>query len=99
MEQHQCNFELSSCVCVDFMDIYIYFIRGPEVITFQSGSVSHSVVCDSLRPQTVSSPGSSARGISHLRMLGWVAVSSPEDLPDPGIEPGSPASAGRFFIV
>ena len=25
------------------------------------------------------------------RMLEWVAILSPEDLPDPGIEPGSPA--------
>ena len=46
-----------------------------------------------------SPPGSSVYGISLARILEWVAISSPEDLPDPGIEPGSPALAGRFFII
>ena len=35
-------------------------------------------------------PGSSVHGISQARILEWVA-SSPGDLPDPGIEPASPA--------
>ena len=34
-------------------------------------------------------PGSSVHGILQARILEWVAISSPEDLPDPGIEPGS----------
>ena len=38
-----------------------------------------------------SPPGSSVHGISQARILGWVAIPSPRDLPDPGIEPGSPA--------
>ena len=37
-----------------------------------------------------SPPGSSVHGISQARKLEWVA-SSPGDLPDPGIEPASPA--------
>ena len=36
-------------------------------------------------------PGSSVHRISQARILEWVAVPSPGDLPDPGIEPGSPA--------
>ena len=36
-------------------------------------------------------PGSSVHGILQARVLEWVAISSPGDLPDPGIEPGSPA--------
>ncbi|CAN0222692.1 unnamed protein product [Rangifer tarandus platyrhynchus] len=36
-------------------------------------------------------PGSSVHGIFWARTLEWVAISSPGDLPDPGIEPGSPA--------
>ena len=36
-------------------------------------------------------PGSSVRGIFQARVLEWVAISSPGDLPYPGIEPGSPA--------
>ena len=42
-----------------------------------------------------SPPGSSAHGVSQARILKWVAISSSRDLPDPGIEPGSPALAGR----
>ena len=29
-------------------------------------------------------------GILQARILEWIAISSPWDLPDPGIEPGSP---------
>ena len=35
-------------------------------------------------------PGSSVHRILQARILEWVAISSPEDLPDPRIEPGSP---------
>ena len=38
-----------------------------------------------------SPPGSSVHGIVQARILEWVAIPSPGDLPDPGIEPGSPA--------
>ena len=36
-------------------------------------------------------PGSSVRGIPQARMLEWVAISPPANLPDPGIELASPA--------
>ena len=36
-------------------------------------------------------PGSSVNGILQTRIFEWVAFPSPGDLPDPGIEPGSPA--------
>ena len=36
-------------------------------------------------------PGSSVHGISQARILEWVAISFPADLPDPGIKLGSPA--------
>ena len=35
--------------------------------------------------------GSSAHGISQARILEWVVISSPGDLPHPGIKPTSPA--------
>ena len=44
--------------------------------------------CD---PTDCSPPGSSVRGISQARILEWLAISFSRDLPDPGIEPGSPA--------
>ena len=37
-------------------------------------------------------PGSSVRGIVQARILEWVTISISRDLPDPGIEPVSPAS-------
>ena len=46
-----------------------------------------------------SPPGSSVHGISQERILEWVAVSFSRDVPDPGIEPTSPALAGRFFTT
>ena len=42
-------------------------------------------------------PGSSGHRILQARILKWVAMPPLEDLPDPGIEPVSPALAGSFF--
>ena len=38
-----------------------------------------------------SPPGFSVHGILQTRILEWVAIPFPGDLPDPGIELGSPA--------
>ena len=46
-----------------------------------------------------SSPGSSVHGILQVRILEWLPFSSPGDLPDPGMEPTSPALAGLFFTT
>ena len=42
-------------------------------------------------PMDCSPPGSSACGILQVRILEWVRFPPPRDLPDPGIELGSPA--------
>ena len=47
-------------------------------------------------------PGSSVHGILQARVLEWIAILPPGDLPNPGIEPMSlmsPALAGRFFTT
>ena len=44
-----------------------------------------------LQPIDCSPPGSSVHGNSQARVLEWVAFLTPEDLPDPGLETGSPA--------
>ena len=47
-------------------------------------------------------PGSSVHGILQARILEWVAIPPPGDLPDPGIKPESlrfPALAGGFFTT
>ena len=46
------------------------------------------ILCD---PKDCSPPGSSAHRILQARILEWVAIPSPGDLPHPGIEPWSPA--------
>ena len=45
------------------------------------------ILCD---PLVYSPPGTSTSGILHSRILEGVAIPSPGDLPNPGIEPGPP---------
>ena len=54
-------------------------------------------ICD---PMDGSPPDSSGHGISQARILVCVVISFSRagHLPDPGIEPISPASADRFFF-
>ena len=58
--------------------------------------------CPSLcNPVDCRPPGSSVHGILQARILEWVAMPPPGDLPDPTIKPVSlmsPVLAGRFFI-
>ena len=42
-------------------------------------------------PRDYSPPGPSVHGILQARIMEWVAISFSRDLPNPGIEPGSPA--------
>lgn len=63
----------------------------PTGSTYAGGLVAKSCLsfCD---PMDFSSPGSSVHGISQARILEWVAISFyGRHLPDPGIEPQSPA--------
>ena len=43
-------------------------------------------------PMDCSPPGSSVHGILQARILEWLSCSPVGDLPDPGIEPTSPAA-------
>ena len=53
-------------------------------------------LCD---PMDCSSPDSSVRGISQVRILEWVAIFLSNGTSDPGIELLSLALAGRFFTT
>ena len=46
-----------------------------------------------------SPPGSSVHGISWARILEWVAIPSPGDLPNPGIEPMSSALQADSLLL
>ena len=50
-------------------------------------------------PLDGSPPGSSAHGISQARTLECAAISSPGDLPDPGIEPRSAVLQADSFCL
>ena len=50
-------------------------------------------------PMDCSLPRSSIREIFQARILEWVAFPPLGDLPDPGIEPVSPALAGGFLSL
>ena len=63
---------------------YIYRSEESESEVAQS--------CPTLRdPMDYILPGSSVHGIFQARVLEWLSFPSPGDLPDAGIEPGSPA--------
>ena len=61
--------------------------------------LSHVRLCD---PTDCSPPGSSAHGIFQARILEWLPLPTPGDLPNAGIELISPvvsALAARFFTT
>ena len=63
---------------------------SPDCISLVKVSVAQScpTLCD---PMDCGPPTSSVYGILQARILEWVAISFSRDLPDLGIEPGSPA--------
>ena len=50
-------------------------------------------------PMDYSPPDFSVHGVFQVRMLEWVPFPPPGDLPDPGIKPGPPTLADRFFTT
>ena len=51
-------------------------LKNHWVLYFDSESVSHSVLSNSLRPQGLCPPGPSVHGILQVRILQWAAISS-----------------------
>ena len=56
--------------------------------------MSHSAT-----PWVAAPPGFSVHGVLQARLLGGLPFHAPGDLPDPGIEPTSPALVGGFFTT
>ena len=69
--------------------------KGGEILVTQSClTLGDTMDC--------SPPGSAVHGISQVRILKWVVITPPGDLPSPGIQPTSPATAalaGGFFTT
>ena len=63
------------------------------------GSVSHSVMYDSLQPMDCSPQGFSVHGILQARILEWVAIPFSRRSPWPRDQAQVPCIAGRFVII
>ena len=64
--------------------------------------LSHIAVSDSVTPRTVARQALLSLGFPGQEYWSGLPFPSPGDLPDPGIEPSSPASPaleGRFFTT
>ena len=72
----------SLCCTFETNTLQIIYVLHAELLQ------SCLTLCD---PIDCSLSGSSVHGIFQARVLEWIAFPSPGDLPDPGIEPGSPA--------
>ena len=88
---------LPSLICVCCNLPHHYSIGGP-LNYFQAFSCfSCSVMSDSATPWTVAHQAPLSMGFSRQEYWSGLQFPSPEDLPDPGIEPVSAALAGGFF--
>ena len=61
--------------------------------------LSHSVVSDSVTPWTVALQAPLSMGFPNQEYWSGLSFSPPRELSDPGIEPASPALAGRFSTL
>ena len=82
----------------------LHNLSKPSLWTFKSQELDACMLvtqsCPTLcNPMNCSSPGCSVHRILQARTLEWVAVSFLGDLPNPGIELGSPAWQGGFFTI
>ena len=73
--------------------MYVYMREGKNYIYIFAQLWSS--ICD---PMDCSPPGYSVHGILQARILEWVAISFSRGLPDPGIEPRSPAWQADSFL-
>ena len=92
--------------------MYIPYFAGKEYSILDQAGISlnslHACMYTKLlqscpafcNPMDCSPPGFSVHGILQARILEWVAMPSPADLPNPGVKTVSlmsPALASRFF--
>ena len=61
------------------------------MIPLHSESVKYSVMSDSLQPLECSPPDASVHGVLQQELWGGLPFPSPENLPDTGVKPPSPA--------
>ena len=71
-------------------------LDSPDSCVLAKSLQSCPALCD---PMDCSPPGSSVHGISQAKYWSGLPFPSPRDLPNPGIEPMSPALTGRLFTT
>ena len=76
------------CTCGSFICIFFYF----------GGLVTKSCLI-LVTPMDCSPPGFSVHGIFQARILEWVAILFSRHLPDPGMEPTSPAWQAESLLL
>ena len=69
------------------------------IIYYESESVSHSVMFNSLRPHELNPPGSSVHGILQASILEWVAILFSSGSSQPRDQTPVSCIAGRFFTI
>ena len=78
-------------VCVCDLSIYLY--------VYGSDSVRHSVMSASVTPWSVACQAPLSVGFPRQEQWSGLLFPPPRNLPDPGMEPTSPALAGQFFTT
>ena len=90
--------QLSKAVVILFIFILLVLLFSGEKEVVVLDAFSHSVVSDSLRPLEPTSLHC-PWGFSRQEYWSGLLCPSPGHLPHPGIDPRSPALAGRFFTI
>ena len=68
-----------------------------SILLIHECMLCHLVMSDSAAPWTVACQPPLSMGFSRQEYSSWLPFPPPEDRPNPGIKPVSPALAGRFF--
>ena len=102
-------------ICITESLCYFCYHRNEHIVnqlhfnfknTKKPENISPTVLClvtqscpTLYNPMDCIPPGSSVHGMLQARILEWVAISFSRGSFDPGIKPGSPALADRFFTA
>ena len=84
-----CQRSLPQLSC--YVRLQLTRLEGGFSLIKESESLSHSVVSDSATPWTITHQAPLSMGFSRQEYWSGLPFLSPGDLPDPGVEPGSPS--------
>ena len=85
--------------CISFLSVMLFSMIKNETLILSIPCMCAQLYPTLCNPVDCSLPGFSVHRILQARILEWLLFPSPGDLPNPGLEPTSPALAGRFFTT